>query len=156
MKRLNRKEEAVSPVIATILMVAITVVLAATLYMMVGDIGGETTEPLGMSLSEESTGTDNVTLGLSMTTPSSADMDDVTVAAFDANGSNVVDVPGLVYEDDRNNDEDAYVTYRGPGADDDEITDGARLRVNFDTEDYDGYTVEVSVDGYSGQASIEL
>ncbi|MFP4001858.1 MAG: archaellin/type IV pilin N-terminal domain-containing protein, partial [Thermoplasmata archaeon] len=41
MKRLNRNEEAVSPVIATILMVAITVVLAATLYMMVGDIGGD-------------------------------------------------------------------------------------------------------------------
>jgi len=39
MKRLNRKEEAVSPVIATILMVAITVVLAATLYMMVGGFG---------------------------------------------------------------------------------------------------------------------
>ncbi len=36
MKRRNiwKKEEAVSPVIATILMVAITVVLAATLYMM--------------------------------------------------------------------------------------------------------------------------
>ncbi|MGM0406170.1 MAG: archaellin/type IV pilin N-terminal domain-containing protein, partial [Thermoplasmatota archaeon] len=36
MKRRNilKNEEAVSPVIATILMVAITVVLAATLYMM--------------------------------------------------------------------------------------------------------------------------
>ena len=45
MKRRNvwKKEEAVSPVIATILMVAITVVLAATLYMMLpGADEGET------------------------------------------------------------------------------------------------------------------
>ncbi len=45
MKAIIRKdEEAVSPVIATILMVAITVVLAAVLYVMVsGLIGGPTT-----------------------------------------------------------------------------------------------------------------
>ncbi len=36
----NRNEEAVSPVIATILMVAITVVLAAVLYVMVIGMGG--------------------------------------------------------------------------------------------------------------------
>lgn len=41
---IRRNEEAVSPVIATILMVAITVVLAAVLYVMVsGLIGGTTT-----------------------------------------------------------------------------------------------------------------
>ncbi len=42
----NRKfvteEEAVSPVIAVILMVAITVVLAATVFVLVSDIGGQT------------------------------------------------------------------------------------------------------------------
>ena len=44
MKNIKRKEEGVSPVIATILMVAITVVLAATLYMMLpsGDSGDAT------------------------------------------------------------------------------------------------------------------
>lgn len=46
MNRILRDEEAVSPVIATILMVAITVVLAATLYMMVGDFGGNTVSEL--------------------------------------------------------------------------------------------------------------
>ena len=47
---LKRKIEAVSPVIATILMVAITVVLAAVLYVMVinvGSGGGLTTAPVG-------------------------------------------------------------------------------------------------------------
>ncbi len=44
----KEKEEGVSPVIATILMVAITVVLAATLYLMVGNMGGQqnVTEPI--------------------------------------------------------------------------------------------------------------
>jgi len=43
---IRRNEEAVSPVIATILMVAITVVLAAVLYVMVlGFGGGGTTTP---------------------------------------------------------------------------------------------------------------
>ncbi|KYK30699.1 MAG: hypothetical protein AYK23_04430 [Candidatus Proteinoplasmatales archaeon SG8-5] len=40
MKRVWKKDDAVSPVIATILMVAITVVLAAVLYVMVIGFGG--------------------------------------------------------------------------------------------------------------------
>jgi flagellin-like protein len=40
MKRIWKKDDAVSPVIATILMVAITVVLAAVLYVMVIGFGG--------------------------------------------------------------------------------------------------------------------
>ncbi|MFO7618097.1 MAG: archaellin/type IV pilin N-terminal domain-containing protein [Thermoplasmata archaeon] len=48
----KRDEEAVSPVIATILMVAITVVLAAVLYVMVIGMGGESggiETPLGLN-----------------------------------------------------------------------------------------------------------
>ena len=48
MKNIKRKEEGVSPVIATILMVAITVVLAATLYMMLPS-GNETDTTEAMS-----------------------------------------------------------------------------------------------------------
>ena len=46
---LKRETEAVSPVIATILLVAITVVLAATLYVMVFGFGGNSTNspPVG-------------------------------------------------------------------------------------------------------------
>ena len=43
--KLKWKEEAVSPVIATILMVAITVVLAAVLYVMVIGMGGDAITP---------------------------------------------------------------------------------------------------------------
>ena len=46
MKKIYRKEEGVSPVIATILMVAITVVLAATVYIMVAGIGGPSAGPV--------------------------------------------------------------------------------------------------------------
>ncbi|MFW6305343.1 MAG: archaellin/type IV pilin N-terminal domain-containing protein [Candidatus Saliniplasma sp.] len=54
MRRRNvlKNEEAVSPVIATILMVAITVVLAATLYMMLPD-AEETTNPVSGTISAE-------------------------------------------------------------------------------------------------------
>ena len=54
MRRRNvlKNKEAVSPVIATILMVAITVVLAATLYMMLPD-AEETTNPVSGSISAE-------------------------------------------------------------------------------------------------------
>jgi flagellin-like protein len=50
---IRRNEEAVSPVIATILMVAITVVLAAVLYVMVsGLIGGTTASEPNVQLSQ--------------------------------------------------------------------------------------------------------
>ncbi len=45
MKALKQDIKGVSPVIATILLVSITVVLSATLYAMVGDIRGETEPP---------------------------------------------------------------------------------------------------------------
>ena len=58
MKAIVRKdEEAVSPVIATILMVAITVVLAAVLYVMVsGLIGTGTNAPNSIGITRTSSG----------------------------------------------------------------------------------------------------
>lgn len=44
-KSLNREDEAVSPVIAVILMVAITVVLAATVYVWVSGFGSNSSQP---------------------------------------------------------------------------------------------------------------
>ena len=60
MKILYKKEKGVSPVIATILMVAITVVLASAVYLMVsGYIGSSPSKPvaLGVVPSTTSTGT---------------------------------------------------------------------------------------------------
>ena len=51
--RIRKDSEAVSPVIATILMVAITVVLAAVLYVMVLGFGGTSTQPPTTSLSKK-------------------------------------------------------------------------------------------------------
>lgn len=45
MKNLREAEEAVSPVIGVILMVAITVVLAAVVYALVADLGNEQATP---------------------------------------------------------------------------------------------------------------
>ena len=44
-KSINREDEAVSPVIAVILMVAITVVLAATVYVWVSGFGSNSSQP---------------------------------------------------------------------------------------------------------------
>jgi flagellin-like protein len=60
MKAIIRKDEdAVSPVIATILMVAITVVLAAVLYVMVSGLitsPGSTPKAMGVSISQAANG----------------------------------------------------------------------------------------------------
>jgi len=95
---LNRREEAVSPVIATILMVAITVVLAATLYMMVGEVGGESVRSLTARASiekydwYESDGVYVLDLEFkinSMSSPSSADVEDIDIRVLyeDENGN---------------------------------------------------------------------
>ena len=55
--KMKKSKEAVSPVIATILMVAITVVLAAVLYVMVMGFGSNPDTNPTMSLSDSPTGT---------------------------------------------------------------------------------------------------
>ncbi|MEM4877819.1 MAG: archaellin/type IV pilin N-terminal domain-containing protein [Thermoplasmata archaeon] len=58
MRVLYKKEKGVSPVIATILMVAITVVLASAVYLMVsGYIGSAPSKPVAMSFTVTSTST---------------------------------------------------------------------------------------------------
>lgn len=64
------EEEAVSPIIATILMVAITVVLAATVYILVSYYTPGP-GPLVGSLVEEQSGSDTVALQLTLESPTS-------------------------------------------------------------------------------------
>src|SRR6266581_3010463 len=62
---IRKDEEAVSPVIATILMVAITVVLAAVLYVMVSGLitgPGSTPTAMGVSTQPSSDGTNGCSL----------------------------------------------------------------------------------------------
>ncbi len=90
MKAIIRKDEqAVSPVIATILMVAITVVLAAVLYVMVsGLIGGTTTSSkpaVTLTVSKTSTGADILVAGIQPTAAPSnfkVNIENVTTTVF--------------------------------------------------------------------------
>jgi flagellin-like protein len=73
----KREEDAVSPVIATILMVAITVVLAAVLYVMVIGMGGGAGEsaPVGTMSNMQATSRWNATLTFGQFAPIPAPMD---------------------------------------------------------------------------------
>ena len=78
---IRKDAEGVSPVIATILMVAITVVLAAVLYVMVLGFGGDTTTTPTSSLTKST-----VTSGVKLTfAPVSVDTqwDDITILLSD-------------------------------------------------------------------------
>jgi flagellin-like protein len=60
-KILYKKEKGVSPVIATILMVAITVVLASAVYIMVsGYMGGAPSKPVALSFNVQPTSSSDV------------------------------------------------------------------------------------------------
>ena len=60
MKFMNMKsKEAVSPVIAVILMVAITVVLAATVYVWVGGFGGGGAQAITLTISQTAAASGN-------------------------------------------------------------------------------------------------
>jgi len=94
MERLKRNEEGVSPVIATILMVAITVVLAATLYMMVGDIGGDaSTAVAGRITDREIDNEDEIAQFefVSLEQPSSADLSDIEITVLGEGGEDVIE-----------------------------------------------------------------
>src|SRR3970040_843400 len=87
--RLIRKDEsAVSPVIATILMVAITVVLAAVLYVMVsGLISGPGTTPVSMGVSVSRSGDGANWIMLVSSTPAGKAYASTTLAIFKSDGS---------------------------------------------------------------------
>ncbi len=91
-------DEAVSPVIATILMVAITVVLAAVLYVMVSGLISTPTQPgtgWGFNLGTSGNGANWV---VSFTTvPASATQAGVSVIVKNAAGATVVNGLTLAY-----------------------------------------------------------
>src|SRR5436309_5952747 len=92
MKSIIRKDEAaVSPVIATILMVAITVVLAAVLYVMVSGLltpTGQGPRVMGVNISPSGDGT-NWTL-LITTTPTGLTTSAVKLTVTTGGGANTV------------------------------------------------------------------
>ena len=141
MKKMYRKEEGVSPVIATILMVAITVVLAATVYIMVAGLGGGGTSPVSGSLTylpQYSTVTgstsDNATFQISLSNPSNPKFTDLSVKVLDATGKVVSGATwGVIHinsdQDHVKSGDHIYVTGVALGS---------------------GYQVIISIAGYSG------
>ena len=109
MKAIVRKnDEAVSPVIATILMVAITVVLAAVLYVMVSGLIStpSTSQQIGVNVSRSSDGTNwivsftsvptgltNTTVSISLSTSSGA----VALAATPLGSASTLQPKGVIF-----------------------------------------------------------
>ncbi|MFP4052070.1 MAG: archaellin/type IV pilin N-terminal domain-containing protein [Thermoplasmata archaeon] len=166
MKNIKRKEEGVSPVIATILMVAITVVLAATLYMMLPS-GGGGDSPLSASLTYNS-GKSNpsdgeATFDLSMSDPDTADLDDVKITVLDDTGDNSDSVSGDEWDDDKGSididgDNDFTVSITHLSSETGELSGGDRIRISPEDDPYEGdgisgFEVVLSIDGYDGSRS---
>ena len=139
---MKKKENGVSPVIATILMVAITVVLAATLYIMVGNMNSQSnTNLLAGSLTYEEyfsnpkNGT--ATFILSMSTPQRASLGDLMIKVLNANGSIINDanisIEHIVSENDQTH-----------------IIGGDHIKIVYAGHDIHGYQIIMSVSGYTG------
>ena len=140
MKRIYRKEEGVSPVIATILMGAITVVLAATVYIMVAGMGGTYTNRVMGSLTylTDPSDTDTAVFEVTLTTPSSPDVTDVTWTVI--NGTSTV-TTGVT----------TTVQHITSSSDTTKIKSGDRITLEVAGEaDLAGYELIIDVTGYTG------
>ncbi len=154
MRRLKRGESAVSPVIATILMVAITVVLAATLWSMVEadqDIAREFFGTLREGDRSRKEGWIRVDI-VSMS-PSRIDLDDVTVRLYDSGDARVCTLEGGEIENE--NTEEPY-TLRWTRTND-QISSTSRLRIEgLEGHDFSGYELVITADGYNGGLTRKL
>jgi len=148
----TKDKEAVSPVIATILMVAITVVLAATLYMMIDTEGDDATLMSG-SLSITSSRVTDGYIGVrvsEMRNPSAVDWQDVRITLLDGDielasfdeGNMTTTAP----------EEEAYEGVYWTRLIDGRVRADSTFRVYYPLEgeeNYRGMTVELRVDGQS-------
>jgi len=142
MGRLKRSEEAVSPVIAIILMVAITVVLSAALYVMVMNVGDDATYLLVGNIRHRG---DTEFEFESLEAPKSSVLSDMTITVLNVTGEE---------ETRYGNDETVSWSVLDGG----EAASGSR----FDVEGFDnidGYEdiseVVVRVRGYSNMITYE-
>jgi flagellin-like protein len=155
-KMYNRKEEGVSPVIATILMVAITVVLAATVWLLVsGYMGGGSETPLAVSLNYKASesSAQKAVFGVSMSTPTQADFTNVKITLKDANG-NTIGTAGTALDSSGSATIGNYnvqvLDLNGNG----KLDSGDELVIDGSANNADvaGITVYLYITGYSGNA----
>ncbi len=138
---LVKKDKGVSPVIATILMVAITVVLAATLYIMVSGISGYRQQPISgnlvyrSDLSNRTTG--RAVFELVQTLPEVPKTSEVHIKLIDPNGN---PVNSTMYN----------YTWQHLASDPTHIKGGDLLIIEMSNIDLTGYSVVLWIDGYTG------
>ncbi len=163
MDRINRSVEGVSPVIATILLVAITVVLAATLYSMLDTFSADESEsPLIGNLSRR----DIRTLSLGLTTPSSASLEDVTVSLLGTyHDGETIDLRFEDWDEENTAHDDKYEAVWYLLHNDKEIGSGSRLRFyriedgtlsNMNFDEFRDLEVIMRIENYSGMITREL
>ncbi|MFO7793144.1 MAG: archaellin/type IV pilin N-terminal domain-containing protein [Thermoplasmata archaeon] len=149
MKRRNvlKDDKAVSPVIATILMVAITVVLAATLYMMLPSSEEQDT-PLSASISADYSETDEeITVKFtSLGTPNSAPEEDIEIVVRD-DGDGSETIQG----------NDAAVSWSLLNSDGEvRSSSEATIDTSADGLDITPNRVTIFIDGYDGSRQTDL
>jgi flagellin-like protein len=144
MKRIWKNKEGVSPVIATILMVAITVVLAAVLYVMVsgymsGGGGQQVTGSINVDTAGSEISNGNATLLLTITVPNEPKVADITVKVFDGN----TDVTTSFTID---------WIHVASDSGDNFVKTGDKLSIAHNTwgTDIDNYKVSITVQNYDG------
>jgi flagellin-like protein len=153
MKRIWKNKQGVSPVIATILMVAITVVLAAVLYVMVsGYMTGGGGTPIAGSFTRDTSSTPNngnATLRLAITTPSAPEEANIVVKLLDDEDNVVVQCAGLATN---GANATGRLTWKhiASSSTGDTYETGDKLQVAFWGQDLSGYKISMTVDGYAG------
>ena len=168
---MEKKEKAVSPVIATILMVAITVVLAATVYILVShytSVGAAT--PLTASLTVDNEGTGHPSgitastvyyynLTITLSTPTNlTNMANVhiTVNGYPANLSRSGGLTSAVDKLTNTGVQIYYLVFNANGAQQATyIQSGSTITIVSNT-DLSGDTVSLTYTGYSGTVSTAL
>ncbi len=157
MKRIWKNKEGVSPVIATILMVAITVVLAAVLYVMVsGYMTGGGGTPIAGSFTRDSSSTPNngnATLRLAITTPSAPDLANIEIKLLDDNDDVAAELIGAV--DGATTGAASATNIRLElkhiaSSTGDSYETGDKLQIEAWGLDLSGYKISMTVEGYSG------
>ena len=151
MKEIYRKEEGVSPVIATILMVAITVVLAATVYIMVAGMGGGGSSVIGnLNYMASDSSSTVAKFQIQISQPNNPLESTVTVKVLNSNDT-------VVYETDgSSNDANLAVTWIHISSDSTHVTSGDQLKITLDTSQggsvssLSNLKVYVTVTGYDG------
>jgi len=126
MRMWNKKKNAVSPVIAVILMVAITVVLAAVLYVTVQNIANQNTgdvSAMGVNVDKVNRTTYRVTVASGQ-----ALVDDTTIKVLTAAGTNAT--VGITYNNLNGN------TY---------VDAGDTISIDGYTANLKGYTLQIAV-----------